>query len=66
MDGIDINPIFEEPGAHSAKTLKTQHQIIVKELTTPLVLGCKQTWDLIHRQLGVFVSQNLLTLVPNA
>jgi len=63
-EGLDVNPIFEEPRAHSAKTLQTQHPIVVKEPTAPLLLRRKQRWDLIHTQLSVFVGKNFLALVP--
>ena len=63
-DSVNVDPIFKEPRTHSAKTLETQHQIVVKKLTTPLVLRRKQRWDLIHTQLSVFVGQNFLALIP--
>ena len=62
-NGVDVNPIFEGPGTHSTKTLETQHHIIVKELTTSLILRREQRWDLIHSQLCIFVGQNFLALV---
>lgn len=40
-DGVDVDAIFEETRAHSTEALETEHQIIVKELITLLILGCK-------------------------